>query len=78
MAYILGFLFADGNIIFTKRGTWFWSLQITDKEILEKIKIEIDSSHTISERNSMSSWSGQTGVAAYLTGKSFIHSLMPM
>ena len=55
MAYILGFLFADGNIIFTKRGTWFWSLQITDKEILEKIKIEIDSSHTISERKTIQS-----------------------
>jgi hypothetical protein len=38
MAYILGFLFADGNIIHTKRATWFWSLQITDKDILFKIR----------------------------------------
>ena len=53
MAYILGFLFADGNIIFTKRGTWFWSLQITDKEILEDIKSAIDSSHNISERKNI-------------------------
>ena len=50
MAYVLGFIFADGNIVYTKRHTWFWSIQITDKEILEKIKKEIDSSHIISEK----------------------------
>ncbi len=48
MAYILGFLFADGNIVYTKRNTWFWSIQITDKGILKKIKREINSSHKIS------------------------------
>ncbi len=51
MAYVLGFLFADGNIIKTKRNTWFWSLQITDKEILEEIKKQIGSTHTISVKN---------------------------
>ena len=50
MAYVLGFLFADGNIIHTQRGTWFWSIQITDKEILEKIKKKMGSSHQLSER----------------------------
>lgn len=50
MAYILGFLFADGNIINTKRNTWFWSVQITDREIIEKIKKEINSSHIISKK----------------------------
>lgn len=50
MVYILGFIFADGNIICTRRNTWFLSIQITDKEILEKIKIELGSSHIISER----------------------------
>lgn len=48
MTYILGFLFADGNIIYSKRGTWFWSLQITDIEILKKIKEELNSFHKIS------------------------------
>jgi len=52
MAYILGFIYADGNIIYTKRNTWFLSIQITDKEILEIIKREMNSSHTISERKS--------------------------
>lgn len=50
MAYVLGFIFADGNIICTKRNTWFLSIQITDKEILEQIKKALNSSHTISKR----------------------------
>lgn len=50
MAYVLGFIFADGNIICTKRNTWFLSIQITDKEILEKIKEVMKSSHIIAER----------------------------
>ncbi len=50
MAYVLGFIYADGNIIHTKRDTWFWSLQITDEDILEQIKKEIGSSHTISKK----------------------------
>lgn len=48
MAYVLGFLFADGNISHTKRNTWFWSLQITDKEILFTMREKINSSHKIS------------------------------
>ena len=50
MAYILGFIYADGNIIYTKRNTWFWSLQITDEDILESIKNAVDSSHIISKK----------------------------
>jgi hypothetical protein len=50
MSYILGFLFADGNIIRTKRNTWFWSLQITDRNILSKISREINSEHKISNK----------------------------
>lgn len=47
MAYILGFLYADGNIIKTKRGTHFVALQIKDKEILYKIRKVLDSNHKI-------------------------------
>ncbi len=50
MTYVLGFIFADGNIILTKRKTWFLSLQITDKDILEKIKYTLGSSHVISKK----------------------------
>lgn len=50
MSYILGFLYADGNIIKTKRGTHFVALQIKDKEILCKIRKALDSNHKISIR----------------------------
>lgn len=50
MAYVLGFIFADGNIIYTKRNTWFLSIQITDKDILMKIREVMNSSHVISKR----------------------------
>jgi len=53
MAYVLGFIYADGNITNTKRNTWFWSIQITDKEILEAIKNEVNSSHKISKRKNI-------------------------
>jgi intein-encoded DNA endonuclease-like protein len=51
MAYILGFIYADGNVVHTKRDTWFLSIQITDKELLETIKKSIGSEHFISKRN---------------------------
>ena len=50
MAYVLGFIYADGNIVHTKRNTWFWSLQITDEEILKEIKKVINSDHIISKK----------------------------
>ncbi len=56
MAYIFGFLIADGNLIHTKRDTWFWSLQINDKDILEKIKTAVSSTHVISKRKRSGKW----------------------
>jgi intein-encoded DNA endonuclease-like protein len=56
MAYILGFLFADGNIVVTKRGTHFVSLYSADKEIVQAIQKCFKSDHVISARTS------QTGV----------------
>ena len=50
MAYVLGFIYADGNVIYTKRGTWFWSLQITDEDILKDMKKVLGSSHVISKK----------------------------
>ena len=50
MSYILGFLYADGNIIKTKRGTHFVSLQVKDRSILESIKTSLESDHTINIR----------------------------
>ncbi len=52
MAYILGFLYADGNITETKRGTHFVSLYTADKDILLAIRKSFASDHKISKRTS--------------------------
>lgn len=50
MAYVLGFFAADGYITVNKRGSNFWCIQITDGELLYKIKNCIKSEHKISKR----------------------------
>lgn len=50
MAYVLGFFTADGNMIKNRRGAHFISIEITDIDILEKIKEMIGSNHKISIR----------------------------
>ena len=53
MAYILGFLYADGNIVKTKRGTHFVTIYTADKHILEVMRKCFQSSHKLSERKSV-------------------------
>lgn len=53
MAYILGFLFADGNIVKTKRGTHFVSFYSADFKLLRSIKVAMTSTHKLSRRNSV-------------------------
>ncbi len=50
MAYVLGFLAADGYITVNKRGGQFWCASITDKKLLKEIKRVIDSEHKITLR----------------------------
>jgi intein-encoded DNA endonuclease-like protein len=50
MAYILGFLYADGNIIKTKRGTYYISWYSADKVLLQAIKKVVEAEHLISLR----------------------------
>lgn len=50
MAYILGFFAADGYITVNKRGGQFFSIQITDKELVESIKKVMNSNHKIGVR----------------------------
>ena len=50
MAYVLGFFAADGYITVNKRGGQFWSIQITDLELLRSIRAVLKSEHTIGER----------------------------
>ncbi|MEI8130500.1 MAG: LAGLIDADG family homing endonuclease [bacterium] len=50
MAYVIGFFAADGCITTNSRGGQFWSIQITDKELLETIKDTIGAEHKIGIR----------------------------
>jgi intein-encoded DNA endonuclease-like protein len=50
MAYILGFTFADGTITINKNGSRYYVLQISDEDLLERIKQTLGSEHKISKR----------------------------
>lgn len=50
MAYVLGFISADGYITINKRGGHFLGIQITDKSLLVKIRNVMGSDHKISKR----------------------------
>jgi intein/homing endonuclease len=51
MAYILGFFTADGSMIRNRRGAHFVEFNITDRSILEQIKMAMGSTHKISSRD---------------------------
>lgn len=50
MAYVLGFFAADGYITINKRGGQYWSMDIGDKILINKIKKTIQSEHKVSIR----------------------------
>lgn len=50
MSYVLGFLFADGNMTITKRGSCFIAFYNSDKKLLESIRNSMNSKHKISKR----------------------------
>lgn len=52
MAYVLGFMFADGNIVRTKRGTHFLAIYTSDRDLLDDMRNAVGSTHMISERKS--------------------------
>lgn len=51
MAYILGFLIADGFVFTNFRGSNYFGFFSTDKEIIEKIRAMLNSNHKIGIRN---------------------------
>lgn len=53
MAYVLGFLYADGSIIKNKRGAHFISFYSADLDLMKKIKSTMGSEHKISCRKSV-------------------------
>jgi intein-encoded DNA endonuclease-like protein len=54
MSYILGFLFADGNITTNNRGANYFSFYSMDREILSFAKKAMKSRHKLSKRNARS------------------------
>lgn len=56
MAYVLGFFTADGNMIKNKRGAHFIEFQITDRDLLYKIREVLGSNHKIAIRKRGDNW----------------------
>lgn len=51
MAYTLGFLFADGNVIKTRRGTYYVAWHTADLPLLQGMRNALSSEHAISQRS---------------------------
>ncbi len=51
MAYVLGFLYADGNIVQTKRGNHYVAIYSSDRSLLVDIRACMGSEHKIALRN---------------------------
>jgi hypothetical protein len=51
MTYILGFLFADGNIVQTPRGGYYVAFHSSDKSLLVAMRAAMGSSHKVSQRS---------------------------
>lgn len=54
VAYILGFIYADGNIVETKRGNHYIAIYTADRALLAQIRSIMQSEHKISMRNERS------------------------
>ena len=52
MAYVMGFLYADGNIIKTKRDTHYIAFYTADESLLQLIKTTCKSEHVLAKRSS--------------------------
>lgn len=52
MAYVLGFLFADGYVMTNTRGSAYFCFCSTDREIILKIRNALESNHKIGKRTS--------------------------
>ena len=53
MAYVLGFLYADGNIVQTKRGNYYIAIYTADQPLLSAMKKCMKSEHKIAMRTSL-------------------------
>lgn len=66
MAYVLGFIYADGNILYDKfsRGSYL-SVTSTDKDVIFKIKKWLNSDHSVQQKDG-SGYGSKNGKKAYL------------
>ncbi len=53
MAYILGFMYADGNIVETERGNHYVAIYTADRQILYSMRRSMKSEHKIAKRQSV-------------------------
>ena len=51
MAYILGFMYADGNMVKSKRGTHFVAIYTSDRDLLTAMRLCMQSGHKISAKH---------------------------
>lgn len=51
MAYVLGFMYADGSLDVNPRGSEYFSLHVADKTLLVNIRNILQSEHKITYRN---------------------------
>ena len=75
MAYVLGFFTADGNMIRGKRGNCYISFQITDSDILRKIKKALKSNHKIATRTRSRSKNQKDGYRLQIGSKEMFADL---
>jgi len=57
MAYVLGYFAADGSMLKNNRGACFIEFKSIDKNLVEKVKVLLNSNHRISARNWPEKWS---------------------
>jgi intein-encoded DNA endonuclease-like protein len=72
MAYILGFMYADGNIIKNKRGAYFFAVYSSDRLLLEQMLHSLKSEHKLSEKNI----NGRKSYSFQIGSKDMCHDLM--
>jgi len=56
MAYVLGFFTADGSMVKNKREAHFIEFEITDKDLLYRIRELLESNHGVTERKRINNW----------------------
>lgn len=74
MAYVLGFFTADGSMTKNKRGAHFIEFQITDRDLLFKIRKALGSNHKITARKRNEKW--KVSYRLQIGSKEIFHDLI--